>query len=283
MLGPAGVDADAAGRGLPAHRRAARGRDRHRPRADGHPDAARARAWSASSSSSTAPAWPTCRWPTARRSATCRPSTAPPAASSRSTPRRSATSSSPAARRSGSSWSRPTCSEQGLFHERELRGGRPTPTRSSSTCRRSCRASPGRGARRTACRCATPARRSARSSRELGETATARAARLRRGGRGELPGQRPADRQTGVGEADADPAPSRRHRGGHEPAAPVTLDGESSSSPRRGGDRGDHQLHQHLEPVGDGGRRAAGQEGGRARAARASRGSRPASRPARRS
>ena len=36
---------------------------------------------------------------------------------------------------------------------------------------------------------------------------------------------------------------------------------------RLGGDRGDHELHQHLEPVGDGGRRAAGQEGRRARPA----------------
>ena len=37
-------------------------------------------------------------------------------------------------------------------------------------------------------------------------------------------------------------------------------------SRRLGGDRRHHQLHQHLEPVGDGGRRPAGQEGGRARA-----------------
>ncbi len=39
--GPAGVDAAAAGGGLQAHRRAARGHDGHRPRAHGHPDAAR--------------------------------------------------------------------------------------------------------------------------------------------------------------------------------------------------------------------------------------------------
>ena len=65
---PAGLDADPAGGRLPADRRAAGGRDRDRPGADRHADAARARAWSASSSSSTAPAWRTCRWPTARRS-----------------------------------------------------------------------------------------------------------------------------------------------------------------------------------------------------------------------
>ena len=36
--------------------------------------------------------------------------------------------------------------------------------------------------------------------------------------------------------------------------------------PRLGGDRGDHQLHQHLQSVGDAGGRSPGQEGGGARA-----------------
>ena len=53
--------------------------------------------------------------------------------------------------------------------------------------------------------------------------------------------------------------------------------------PRRRGDRLDHLLHQHLQPLGDGGGRPAGQEGRRARARRASRGSRPRWRPAPRS
>ena len=48
---------------------------------------------------------------------------------------------------------------------------------------------------------------------------------------------------------------------------------------RRGRDRRDHQLHEHLEPVGDARGRPAGQEGGRDRACNASRGSRPAWRP----
>ncbi len=52
---PAGLDADPPGGRLPLHRQAARGRHRHRPGADRHPDAARARGWSASSSSSSAP------------------------------------------------------------------------------------------------------------------------------------------------------------------------------------------------------------------------------------
>ena len=51
---PADVDADPAGARLQADRRAAGGRDRHRPRADRHRDAARSAASSASSSSSTA-------------------------------------------------------------------------------------------------------------------------------------------------------------------------------------------------------------------------------------
>ncbi len=46
---------------------------------------------SASSSSSTAPAWLRCRWPTGPRSATCRRSSARPSRSSRSTTRRSTT------------------------------------------------------------------------------------------------------------------------------------------------------------------------------------------------
>ena len=39
------------------------------------------------------------------------------------------------------------------------------------------------------------------------------------------------------------------------------------AQPRRRRDRGDHELHEHLEPAGDDRRRPAGQEGGRARPA----------------
>ena len=45
---------------------------------------------------------------------------------------------------------------------------------------------------------------------------------------------------------------------------PVEINGESSRAPRRlGGDRGHHQLHQHLEPLGDDRRGPAGPEGRR--------------------
>ena len=77
--GPAGLDADPAGDRLQARRRAAGGRDRHRPGPDRHADAARARAWWASSSSSSATGSRGCRSPTAPRSPTWRPSRAPPA------------------------------------------------------------------------------------------------------------------------------------------------------------------------------------------------------------
>ncbi len=51
------------------------------------------------------------------------------------------------------------------------------------------------------------------------------------------------------------------HRTGH-----VADNGHSARyRPRRRGDRRHHQLHQHQQPVGDGRRRPAGQEGGRAR------------------
>ena len=45
-----------------------------------------------------------------------------------------------------------------------------------------------------------------------------------------------------------------------------------SSCARRRGDRGDHVVHQHVEPGGHAGRRSAGEEGGRARAHVSSRG-----------
>ena len=73
------------------------------------------------------------------------------------------------------------------------------------------------------------------------------------------------------GRAAASLKPSRRRRRGG-PA----LDGDASigvapaSAPspdaeaRVGGHRRHHQLHQHVEPVGDGGRGPAGEEGGRA-------------------
>ena len=67
---PADEHARPAGPRPQADRRAAGRRDRHRPGAHRRRAAAPAPGWSASSSSSTAPAWPTCRWPTGPPSAT---------------------------------------------------------------------------------------------------------------------------------------------------------------------------------------------------------------------
>ncbi len=67
-----------------------------------------------------------------------------------------------------------------------------------------------------------------------------------------------------------------RHRRRHRPRR------DAGDRPRRGRDRRDHLVHQHLEPLGDDGRRASREEGRGRAASRASRGSRPASGRARR-
>jgi aconitate hydratase len=97
MLGQPVDDADPAGHRLQTHRPAEAGRDRHRPRAHRHRNAAQEGRGGQVRRISSATASPICRSPIARPSPTWHPSTAAPAASSRSTKRRSATSSSPAA------------------------------------------------------------------------------------------------------------------------------------------------------------------------------------------
>ena len=68
-----------------------------------------------------------------------------------------------------------------------------------------------------------------------------------------VPGVRPGGVRAGLPAVLARPGHAgRRHR--------------DDDRPRRGGDRGDHLLHEHVQPVGDGRRGAAGQEGGRGRA-----------------
>ena len=60
----------------------------------------------------------------------------------------------------------------------------------------------------------------------------------------------------------------RQRRGNDHPAMAAVAAAEA----RLGRHRRHHQLHEHVESVGDDGRRPAGQESGRARAARPSRG-----------
>ena len=106
--------------------------------------------WGASSSS-TARAWPTCRWRTGPRSGTCLPSTARRSRSSRSTTRRCATCASPADPTSSSPWSRRTRRNRacGTMPPPSRRSPRP----SNSTCPPSSPVSPGPPAPRTGCRC----------------------------------------------------------------------------------------------------------------------------------
>ena len=157
---------------------------------------------------------------------------------------------------------------------------RPSPRRSSSTSATSSRASPGpkrpqdrialadakhglpRGAARSSTR--TPPRSSA--------TAT-----TRRSPSPSRPPTRPAEDHDGERRQAARRSTSgavARASAQTSDAVAVTLedgdDGRARPRPRR--DRRDHELHQHLEPLGDARRRAARQEGGRARPATSSRG-----------
>ena len=138
------------------------------------------------------------------------------------------------------------------------------------------RRSPAPSARRTACRCARP---TGFRRRGPGDTASRDRATTRRWSR-EFPASDPPARR---GPGDAAPAETAVAPPGSK-SERRSSDGEEfelEHGPR--GDRGDHELHQHLEPVGDARRRPAGEEGGRARPADASPGSRRASRRARRS
>ena len=84
---------------------------------------------------------------------------------------------------------------------------------------------------------------------------------------------RPVARRPEAPAGPGDPGRARRRRSAEalptytdEPAATATLrlDGAGGHDrPRRRHDRRDHLVHQHLQPVGDARRRAAGEEGGR--------------------
>ena len=254
--------ARAAGRRLPAHRRAARGRDRDRPRAHvtemlrkngvvgkfveffGH-GLARSRS------------------PTAPRSRTCRRSTARPAASSRSTRRRSSYLRLTGRERRADRAGRGLLQGDRLFHEPD---DAPTYRRcSSSTSGRWSRAWPGRAARRTASRSRTRRRRS-RLARDI----------RRRGAPDE---REPATRRSPTRSRRATRRPSRPRAASRSPSpTPPRSRSPRPSPPRRGRgrrtirsttarrDRRDHELHEHLEPAVMIGGRPAREEGGRARA-----------------
>ena len=135
----------------------------------------------------------------------------------------------------------------GPVPHRRARRIRSTRRRSSSICRPSSRASPARSGRRTACRCARRRSSSSRRSRRMlaerkpktaTKPATSRARRARR------PLRRPR-------RPSRQPRRCRRHR---------------RARSRLGRGRGDHQLHEHLEPERHDRRRAARAERRAARA-----------------
>ena len=105
----------------------------------------------------------------------------------------------------------------------------------------------------------------------------------RRGVRGVVPGERRSRdrrRTTRRGAAGTGPHSTRAPEPAQRTSPRHPRRGGARDRPRRGRHRRDHLVHQHLQPVGDGGRRAAGAERGAPRPALASPGSRPASRPA---
>ena len=90
---------------------------------------------------------------------------------------------------------------------------------------------------------------------------------VRRGARGVLPGLRlPAAHEDGTGRRRPRP-PLGAPQDGGRPSNPADGDPRRRhgvrARPRRRGDRRDHVVHQHLEPVGDDRRGPAGQEGRR--------------------
>ena len=77
--------------------------------------------------------------------------------------------------------------------------------------------------------------------------------------------KRPQDRVElpGVRKNFYDAFPAGQEDGGGDAGAVERRRGDDRE--RRGGDRGDHELHEHVESVGDAGGGAAGEEGGGAR------------------
>ena len=131
---------------------------------------------------------------------------------------------------------------------------RPTPSTSSWTCPRSCRRSPARSARRTGSSLAD-AKTAFRAVAAATTSTTTAWTRTARGVASRPPTRRPpTTRANGSGRTSP--------TAGHRSADGTTFEIDHGAVV----DRRDHLLHQHLQPAGHDRRRAAGQEGGRARA-----------------
>ena len=125
-----------------------------------------------------------------------------------------------------------------------------------------CRRSPGPSARRTASRCPTPRSRSARTSTTTSRrTCPRQCTKLDEA----VDESFPASDSVSLSFADDDAVDVQSAANGAEgrPSKPVTVQvrraGRVRARPRRGRRRGHHLVHQHLQPVGDARRGAAGQ------------------------
>ncbi len=175
------------------------------------------------------------------------------------------TSGSPGATTNRSLSSRPTPRSRACGTTR--RGSRASPSASSSTSSTVVPSSPGPSGHRTGSRSATRRRRSARSSGTTSATATTRRPTARRSGqtrRRSSPSGEPATRPPTPGTTTR-PRPRRpvaegrraaEQSRGRDPRGRFEL----RDRPRCRRDRGDHLLHEHLEPVRHDRRRVGGQE-----------------------
>ena len=151
--------------------------------------------------------------------------------------------------------------EQGLWHDERAPRSRPSPTRSSSTSPASSRASPAPSARRTASPLsAGPGRLPARAARlrpSDGDQADAHDEAVAESYPASDP---PANGAPGTPPpqfARAAALPWRRPRRCRTTKRDaVTSTARRRARPRPRGDRRDHELHEHLQPVGDDRRRA---------------------------
>ena len=263
----AALDARAAGRRLQADGRAARGRDGDRPRPDRHRRSC-ARPASSGSSSSTS-AHGLAALPLADRAtlgnmspeygATCGffpvdELTLELPAADRPQRRSGSRSSRRTARRTCSGTTRATQPTYSQVVELDLGDGRAVARRA-------------RAGRRTACRSRDAKDAFLEALGTFGVDDPRRTAATTRRRR-HVPGERPDDRagarrRTRAGRRRA-PVADRR-----PPAASACRSTASRlrARARLGRDRGDHLVHEHVEPAGDGRRRPAGEEGRRARAA----------------
>ena len=166
---------------------------------------------------------------------------------------------SPAARRSRSRSSRPTRKEQGLWHDERRRGADVHATRSSSTSATSSRRSPARKRPQDRVPLTDAQERVPRGARGL------RARARRRTTRRSRTASRRATRRPRQGPAHGAPqhAPNARRDAGRRATRRTRGAGHARrrhrdrARPRLRRDRRDHELHEHVEPVGDARRRPA--------------------------